>query len=67
MNAARSLLKNAYKKCHSLYLGKDCRVIEGATRKDRDFCEPHNSPATKKDFKRLSGVFDNDSTKETCE
>ena len=38
--------------------GKDCRVIEGTVRKDRQTCEPRGSPATKKDFKGLSGLVD---------
>jgi len=33
--------------------GKDCRVIESATRKDRKLCETRGSPATDKDFKGL--------------
>ncbi len=33
--------------------GKDCRVIEGAVRKDRKFCEAKGSPQTDKDFKGL--------------
>lgn len=36
--------------------GKDCRVIEGTIRKDRQTCEPRGSSATKKDFKGLSGL-----------
>ena len=36
--------------------GKDCRVIEGAIRKDRQTCEPRGSPATQHDFKGLSGL-----------
>lgn len=35
---------------------KDCRVIEGAVRKDRKFCETRGSLQTDKDFKGLSGV-----------
>jgi len=38
--------------------GKDCRVIEGVVRDDRQLCEKRGSPATKKDFKGLSGVLD---------
>ena len=33
--------------------GKDCRLIEGAVRKDRKFCETRGSPETKKDFKGI--------------
>lgn len=33
---------------------KDCRLIEGVTRKDRKICEDRNSPQTRKDFKGLS-------------
>lgn len=35
--------------------GKDCRLIEGTVRKDRQTCEPRGSPETEKDFKGLSG------------
>lgn len=38
--------------------GKDCRLIEGAVREDRQTCEPRGSPATDKDFKGLSGLAD---------
>jgi hypothetical protein len=38
--------------------GKDCRLIEGTVRKDRQTCEPRGSPATQKDFKGLSGLSD---------
>jgi hypothetical protein len=41
--------------------GKDCRVIEGTVRKDRQTCEPKGSPETKKDFKGLLGLADDDS------
>jgi len=40
-----------------LVTGKDCRVIEGTMRDDRQICETRNSPATKKDFKGLSGLL----------
>lgn len=33
--------------------GKDCRLLEGALREDREFCEEHGSPATEDDFKGL--------------
>jgi hypothetical protein len=33
--------------------GEDCNLVEGATRKDRDICEPEGSAPTKKDFKGL--------------
>ncbi len=39
-----------------LATGKDCRVIEGTVREDRKLCEERGSPATKKDFKGLSGL-----------
>ena len=35
--------------------GKDCRLIAGATRADRDVCEAPGSAATKRDFKGLGG------------
>ena len=41
-----------------LVTGKDCRLVEGVTRKDRQVCEPRGSPATKKDFKGLAGLPD---------
>jgi hypothetical protein len=40
-----------------LATGKDCRVLEGAVRDDRKICEPRGSPATKKDFKGISGLL----------
>jgi hypothetical protein len=40
--------------------GEDCRVIEGTFRKDRQICETRDSPATKKDFKGLSGIGDDE-------
>ena len=40
--------------------GKDCRLIDGAVRDDRQICEVRGSRATKKDFKGLSGVVDSD-------
>ena len=33
---------------------KDCNVIQGATRSDRDVCEEEGSAATKRDFKGLA-------------
>ena len=39
-----------------LATGKNCRLIEGVVRDDRKVCETQNSPATKKDFKGLSGL-----------
>ena len=39
-----------------LVTGKDCRLVEGVTRKDRKVCETRGSPETKKDFKGLSGL-----------
>jgi hypothetical protein len=36
--------------------GKDCRLVEGAVRKDRKFCETRDSPQTKKDFKGFSDL-----------
>jgi len=33
--------------------GKDCRVVEGVTRSDRDVCEARGSPATRRDYKGL--------------
>jgi len=44
--------------------GKDCRVIEGVTRKDRKVCETRGSAATDKDFKGLSGMGDDPSPSE---
>jgi hypothetical protein len=38
--------------------GKDCRLIEGTVRDDRQICETRGSPATNKDFKGLSGLLD---------
>ena len=35
--------------------GKDCRLVEGLSRKDRKICETRNSRATRKDFKGLAG------------
>jgi hypothetical protein len=40
--------------------GKDCRLIDGVVRDDRQICEPKGSPATKKDFKGLSGLVEKD-------
>ncbi len=40
--------------------GQDCRLIEGALREDRDFCEEEGSPATKEDFKGLAGWIEED-------
>lgn len=34
--------------------GKDCRLIEGALRDDRELCEEVGSSATKSDFKGLT-------------
>jgi len=45
--------------------GKDCRVIEGTVREDRQICEPRGSPATKKDFKGISGVLSHDDEEST--
>ena len=33
--------------------GKDCRLVEGAARADRDVCEETGSAATAKDFRGL--------------
>jgi hypothetical protein len=43
-----------------LVTGKDCRVIEGIVRDERKICETRGSPATKKDFKGISGLSDRD-------
>jgi hypothetical protein len=43
-----------------LVTGKDCRAIEGTVRDDRQICETRNSPATKKDFKGISGLVDHE-------
>jgi len=43
--------------------GKDCRVIEGAIRKNRKFCETRNSPETQKDFKGAEGLLEDDNQK----
>jgi hypothetical protein len=34
--------------------GKDCNLFQGASRSDRDVCEPRGSDVTKHDFKGLS-------------
>lgn len=39
-----------------LATNKDCRLIEGAVRKNRKYCEPKGSSQTRKDFKGLSGA-----------
>ena len=36
--------------------GKDCNLFQGASRSDRDVCEPRESDATKHDFKGLAGI-----------
>jgi len=41
-----------------LVSGQDCRLIEGALRQDRDFCEEPDSPATAKDFRGLAGLIE---------
>lgn len=38
--------------------GKDCRIIEGAFRADRDICEEKNSVATEDDFKGLVALVE---------
>ena len=43
-----------------LATGKNCRLIEGTVRNDRKVCETKNSPATRKDFKGLSGLATQD-------
>ena len=48
-----------------LVTGKDCRVIEGIVRKDRQTCETRGSPETRKDFKGLSGLVEDKSPAET--
>ena len=48
-----------------LATGKDCRVIEGIVRKDRQICETRGSPETHKDFKGLSGVVEDRPSAET--
>jgi hypothetical protein len=40
--------------------GKDCRLIEGTVREDRQFCEERGSPETDKDFKGFMGQSDTD-------
>jgi hypothetical protein len=37
--------------------GKDCNLFQGASRSDRDVCEPHESDATKHDFKGFAGIL----------
>tara|TARA_B100000029_G_scaffold37868_1_gene35580 strand:- start:561 stop:941 length:381 start_codon:yes stop_codon:yes gene_type:complete len=37
--------------------GRDCRMIEGTFRSDREVCEISGSPATAHDFKGLSSVL----------
>jgi len=39
--------------------GKDCNLFQGASRSDRDVCEPRESDVTKHDFK---GLFDKSPT-----
>ena len=34
--------------------GKDCNVVQGATRSDRNVCEPRGSAPTRRDFKGLA-------------
>lgn len=41
-----------------LVTGKDCRLIEGAARSDRQVCETRGPPVTDKDFKGLMGRSD---------
>lgn len=48
-----------------LVTGKDCRVIEGVVRKDRQICETRGSPETRKDIKGLSGLVEDRSPAET--
>lgn len=38
--------------------GKDCRIIEGVFRADRDICEEEGSGATKDDFKGLVALLE---------
>jgi hypothetical protein len=40
--------------------GKDCRLLEGALREDRDFCEEPGSPATEDDFKGVVAWLEED-------
>jgi hypothetical protein len=40
--------------------GQDCRFLEGAMRSDRTFCEPHDSVATRDDFRGLMALLDDD-------
>jgi len=42
----------------SLAVGEDCRLLEAALRSDRDFCEPHGSPATEDDFEGLLALLE---------
>ncbi len=44
---------------HALDLatGRDCRILEGLTRKDRGVCEPEGSPATAGDFKGIGSLL----------
>jgi hypothetical protein len=37
-----------------IMIGKDCRLLEGALREDREFCEEQGSPATEEDFKGVT-------------
>lgn len=48
-----------------LVTGKDCRVIEGTIRKDREICETRDSPETRKDFKGLSGLVEDKAPSKT--
>lgn len=38
--------------------GQDCRILEAVFREDRAICEPHESVATKDDFKGLVALLD---------
>ncbi len=40
-----------------LATGRDCRMMEGAFRKDRDFCELRGSAATNEDFKGVVALL----------
>jgi len=43
-----------------LVTGKDCRIMEGLMRDDREVCEERGSPATYDDFNGVMGLVRND-------
>lgn len=51
--------KGAAEVALDLATGKDCRMMEGAMRKDRAICEKQGSPATEEDFKGVIALLTN--------